>query len=110
MLDSIGVGDPQPDASSQASYTPTHTIKAEQDHAVNTDGTPTSTGSGAKFTTEIHNGDDQPIENIQIGSGWDGKKELQASDLPKIFTIVEKEMEHRFRNIIDSSDELGLGL
>lgn len=110
MLDSVGVGDPKTDASSQASYTPTPTIKAEQDQPVNTEATQSSTGSGTKFTTDVHSEDAKPIENIQIGSGLGGKKDLQASDLPMIFETVEKEMKHRFQNIIDSSDELGLGL
>ncbi|OQE31841.1 hypothetical protein PENSTE_c001G04516 [Penicillium steckii] len=110
VLDSIGVGEPEPDTSSQASYTPTPTIKAEQEQPVNIEATPSSTGASVKFTTVIHNGNDRPIENIQIGSGWDGKKELRASDLPMIFDAVYKEMESRFRNVLDSSDELGLGL
>lgn len=110
VLDSLGVGVPEPDAASQATYTPTPTIKAEQEHPVNIEATPTSTGGSVKFTTVIHNGNDRPIENIQIGNGWDGKKELRASDLPVIFDAVYKEMESRFRNVLDSSDEIGLGL
>lgn len=75
---------------------------------MNSIATPSSTGQGTSFTTVIHNGNNKPIENIQIGSGWDGRKELRASDLPMIFDAVYEEMEHRFRNMIDSSDELGL--
>lgn len=110
VLDNLGVGDHETDTSTQAAYTPTPTIKVEQDHPVNSIATPSTTGSGATFTTVIHNGNDKPIENIQIGNGWDGRKELRASDLPMIFDAVYKEMESRFRNVIDSSDEVGLGL
>lgn len=111
VLDSIGVGDPETDTSTQAAYTPTPTIKVEQDQPVNSIATPSSTTTqGATFTTVIHSGNNRPIENIQIGAGWDGKKELRASDLPAIFDAVYKEMESRFRNVIDSSDEIGLGL
>ncbi|KAJ5098916.1 hypothetical protein N7532_005917 [Penicillium argentinense] len=110
ILGSIGVGDPETDASSQAAYTPTSTIKAEQDQPENTKVTPSTTGSGASFTTVIHNGNDQSIKNIQIGPGWDGHKELRASDLPLIFDAVYKEMQHRLKDAFDSSDELGLGL
>ena len=63
----------------------------------------------AIYTTNIHKGDTRPIENIQIGSGWTGGSKLQASDLPVIFDAVAKALDHRFRNMIDSSDERGLG-
>ncbi|CAI7573081.1 unnamed protein product [Penicillium pancosmium] len=112
ILDSLGVGKSKADTSASATPTPTPTPTAtmavEQDQPVNSVATPSTTGQGATFTTVIHNGNDRPIENVQIGSGWDGKKELRASDLPVIFDALYKDMESRFRNMVDSSDELGL--
>ncbi|KAJ5995396.1 hypothetical protein N7481_002373 [Penicillium waksmanii] len=110
ILDSLGFGNPKTDTSTQATSTPTPTptMTAEQDQPVNSVATPSSTGQGATFTTVIHNGNDRPTENVQIGSGWDGRKELRASDLPVIFDALYDYMESRFRNMVDSSDELGL--
>lgn len=61
------------------------------------------------YTTTIHRGDTDPIENIQIGTGWTGGKQFQASDLPVLFDAVAKELGHRVHNMVDSSDERGLG-
>lgn len=112
ILDSLGFGNPKADTSASATPTPTPTptptMAAEQDQPVNSVATPSTTGQGATFTTVIHNGNDRPVENVQIGSGWDGRKELRASDLPVIFDALYKDMESRFRNMVDSSDELGL--
>ncbi|OQD77505.1 hypothetical protein PENDEC_c002G06230 [Penicillium decumbens] len=99
--------------------TPTPTISpsvhitAEQDKPVNIKATPTISASkttqSATYTTNIRHGDTKSSESIQVGSGWTGGKKLQASDLPFIFDSVSKEIDHRFRNLVDSSDERGLG-
>ncbi|KAJ5684617.1 uncharacterized protein N7477_000962 [Penicillium maclennaniae] len=120
IFDLLGVQDPN---SSSETPTPTPTlassihITVEQDKPINTTATGTSTSSTiltmstqpAMYTTNIRNGDSRPMENIQIGSGWTKDGKLQASDLPVIFGAVAKELDHRFRNMIDSSDERGLG-
>lgn len=70
--------------------------------------TTVSTHPVAAYTTVIRHGDTKPIENIQIGSGWNGKKKLTAEDLPVIFDAVTDMLSSRFRDMIDSSDEIGL--
>ncbi|KAJ5131946.1 hypothetical protein N7448_006104 [Penicillium atrosanguineum] len=112
----LGVEDPH------TSETPSPTLastdmtgKQDKPANVKTTGTPTSSATKttitqpAMYTTNIRHGDTKAIENIQIGSGYTGGNKLQASDLPVIFDAVAKELDHRFRNMIDSSDERGLG-
>jgi len=60
------------------------------------------------FTTNIKNGNDRPIENIQVGQGWKGANRIHASDVPLIMSAVEEALADRFNDIVDSSDELGL--
>ena len=60
------------------------------------------------YSTTIKHGNQRPIENIQIGEGYDDGKKLSASDLPNIFAAVETELASRLRDAVDSSDELGL--
>lgn len=57
----------------------------------------------------IRHGDNEPIESIQVGSGWKGGKKLTPEDLPFIFDAVSKVLAQRVRDVIDSSDEVGLG-
>lgn len=105
-------------ADPKTSETPTPTttssvhMTVKQDKPENIKATPTvsatKTTQPAMYTTNIRHGDTKPIENIQVGSGWTGGKKLQASDLPVIFDAVSKELDHRFRNMVDSSDERGL--
>lgn len=108
----LGVTDPKTSETPTPTVTSSH-ITVEQDKPESIKATPTTsatkTTQSAMYTTTIRNGDTKPIENIQIGSGWTGGKKLQASDLPVIFDAVSKELDHRFRNMIDSSDERGLG-
>ncbi|KAJ5630815.1 uncharacterized protein N7484_010915 [Penicillium longicatenatum] len=67
-----------------------------------------TTADEMTFTTTIKNGNNRPIENIQVGQGWKGSNRLQASDVPVIMGAVEEELANRFNDLVDSSDELGL--
>ena len=58
------------------------------------------------FTTTIKNGNNKPVQNIQIGTGWEGKKRIEASDVPVILAAVETELAHRFNDMVDSQDEM----
>ncbi|KAJ5939587.1 hypothetical protein N7466_002721 [Penicillium verhagenii] len=69
---------------------------------------PTTTADEVTFSTTIKNGNDRPVENIQIGQGWKGSNRIQASDVPFIMGAVESALADRFNDMIDSSDELGL--
>lgn len=117
LFSMLGVENPSTSETPTPTVTPSIHITAEQDKPVNIKATGTPTTSATKssttlptmYTTNIRHGDTRPIENIQIGSGWTGGKKLQASDLPVIFAAVSKELDHSFRNMIDSSDERGLG-
>lgn len=114
----LGVTDPTPSdkPTPTPTVTPSMSIKAEHGKPENIKATPVVSSSttvtthpAAAFTTVIRHGNTKPIENIQIGSGWSGKKKLTAEDLPVIFDAVSRELARRFRNMIDSSDEVGLG-
>ena len=83
-------------------------VKAEQGKPINLDATPVVSSNGVMYSTTIKHGNQRPIENIQIGEGYHGGKKLAASDLPIIFAAVETELASRLRDVVDSSDELGL--
>ncbi|KAJ5802548.1 uncharacterized protein N7503_004998 [Penicillium pulvis] len=87
----------------EATATPTAAIAEETS-------TPSSTTTADEvtFTTTIRNGNNNPIENIQIGQGWKGSNRIHASDVPVIMSAVEEALANRFNDIVDSSDELGL--
>ncbi|KGO54739.1 hypothetical protein PEX1_048220 [Penicillium expansum] len=72
--------------------------------------TPTYSGDSAGYTHTVKHvhSNDKPIENIQIGPGWNADKKLTTEDLPVVFDTLYKELEHRLKNAIDSSDEIGL--
>ncbi|KAJ5698531.1 hypothetical protein N7462_000536 [Penicillium macrosclerotiorum] len=106
VLDLIGV-DPIP-SDTPTPTIPTPNVQAEHGQPENLEATPVSSSDSVTFTTTIKSNDGKPFENIQIGSGWSGKKKLTASDLPVIFDAVAKELDHRFRDMVDSSDEVGL--
>jgi hypothetical protein len=91
-----------------ATGTPSPIVKTEHGQPINLDATPVVSGSGVTYSATIKHGNQKPIENIQIGSGYHGGKKLAASDLPIIFAAVETEIASRWRDVIDSSDELGL--
>lgn len=113
----LGVSDPDPSPSIKPTPTTPIFIKAEHGKPENLHATPvvsstttaTTHPASAAFTTTVRHGDKKPIENIQIGSGWKGGKKLRAEDLPVVFGAVEMAISQRFRDLIDSSDEVGLG-
>ena len=69
---------------------------------------PTTSADSVSFTTTIKSEDTKPIQNIQIGAGWNGKKRIEASDVPVIMNAVYQDIADRFNDMIDSSDEVGL--
>lgn len=78
--------------SSSTSYTPTHG----------------SNGAGYTHTVKQEHSNNRPVENIQIGQGWNGDKKITAENFPAVFDAVYKELEHRLSDTINSSDEIGL--
>ncbi|KAJ5107535.1 hypothetical protein N7456_004210 [Penicillium angulare] len=122
VLDMLGVPslDSSNTPSSTPSLAPTPTVKAEEVHPQNIKATsakveqespspsPTTSADEVTFTTTIKNGKDRPFHNIQIGSGWEGKNRVEASDVPFIMNAVYGALADRFNDMVDSSDELGL--
>ncbi|KAJ5279879.1 hypothetical protein N7478_005251 [Penicillium angulare] len=122
VLDMLGVPslDSSNTPSSTPSLAPTPTIQAEEVHPQNIMATsakvqqyspspsPTTSADEVTFTTTIKNGKDKPFKNIQIGSGWEGKNRVEASDVPFIMDAVYGTLADRFNDLVDSSDELGL--
>lgn len=94
---------------SSSHATPTPSIKNEYkpenyyEPSVNTEN-----GGGYTHNIEHVNTNEKPIENVQIMPGWDNKHQLTAEDVPRVMDAVYKELAHRFRNMLDSSDEVGL--
>lgn len=78
--------------SSSTSYTPTYS----------------SNGAGYTHTVKHVQSNKRPIENVQIGQGWNGDKKVTTEDIPVAFDSLYEELEHRLKNVIDSSDEIGL--
>lgn len=83
-------------------------VKAEQGKPINLDATPVVSSNGVMYSTTVKHGNRRPMENIQIGEGYQGGNKLAASDLPIIFAALETEIASRLRDAVDSSDELGL--
>jgi hypothetical protein len=83
-------------------------IKAEHGKPTNLDATPVVSGDGVMYSATVKHETGLPIANIDIGPGYHGGKKLSASDLPFIFAAVETEIASRWRNVVDSADELGL--
>jgi hypothetical protein len=117
VFDLLGVSEPKstaptptetPSETLSATSVPSPIVKAEHGQPIKVDATPVVSGSGVTYSATIKHGNQKPIENIQIGSGYHGGKKLAASDLPIIFATMEKEIASRWRDVIDSSDELGL--
>jgi hypothetical protein len=122
----LGLADPSPTStpSSTPTSTPTATMKAEQGQPEETKATQTthityesstsytptygSNGAGYTHTVKHQMSGKKPIENVQIGQGWDQGRQLTSEDLPLIFDAFYRGLKHRIGNMIDSSDEVGL--
>lgn len=112
----LGVADPTPSTKPTPTSDPfvPMNVEIEHDKPVNIKATPvvssTTTVSThpAEYTMVIRHGGNKPIENIQIGTSWNGKKKLTAEDLPVVFDAVMKVLSSRFRDMIDSADEVDL--
>ncbi|KAJ5420414.1 hypothetical protein N7465_002933 [Penicillium sp. CMV-2018d] len=129
LLQGLGLEEPAPTATATATSTPTPTptptasVETEQDldsmeptqtthiiYSSSTSYTPTYSSNGAGYThtvKHIHS-NNRPIENVQIGQGWNGDKKIRTEDIPVVFDTLYRELEHRLNNMIDSSDEIGL--
>jgi hypothetical protein len=131
ILQGLGLTKPSPSSTATSSATPTSTptstptasIKDEQDveymkpthtthiiYSSSTSYTPThgSNGAGYTHTVKQEHSNNRPVENIQIGQGWNGGKKITAENFPAVFDAVYKELEHRLSDAINSSDEIGL--
>ncbi|CAG8135353.1 unnamed protein product [Penicillium nalgiovense] len=131
ILQELGLTKPSPTSTATATATPTATptstpiasIKDEQDveymkptqtthiiYSSSTSYTPThgSNGAGYTHTVKQEHSNNRPVENIQIGQGWNGDKKITAENFPAVFDAVYKELEHRLSDTINSSDEIGL--
>ncbi|KAJ5832404.1 hypothetical protein N7474_000715 [Penicillium riverlandense] len=74
------------------------------------DPTPASSAVDVSYTeTFKHDGSSyyKPAENLQIGPGLNNGK-LTVDDIPIIFSALYKTLSDRFRNMLDSSDEVSL--
>lgn len=73
------------------------------------DPTPASSADDVSYTETFKqdSGDNKPVENLQIGPGMNTGK-LTANDIPIIFNALYKTLSDRFRDMLDSSDEVSL--
>ncbi|CAG8886388.1 unnamed protein product [Penicillium egyptiacum] len=128
ILQGLGLTEPTPTTTSTATptATPTTSIKNKQDledledmkptqtthiiYSSSTSYTPTHGSNGAGYTHTVKHeySNNRPIENIQVGHGWNGDKKITAEDFPAVFDAVYRELEHRLKDTINSSDEIGL--
>ncbi|KAJ5827371.1 hypothetical protein N7447_004134 [Penicillium robsamsonii] len=120
ILQGFGLEEPAPTSTltSTPIATPTASIKPIQDlenmaptqtthiiYSSSISHTPTYGSNGASYTqtVEHEDSDNQPVESAQIGNK--GKK---IEDFTKFFQSIYKFLEHRLKDMIDSSDEIGL--
>ncbi|CAI7617704.1 unnamed protein product [Penicillium viridicatum] len=129
LLQGLGLEEPTPTATATSTPTPTPTptatasVETKQDldsmkptqttniiYSSSTIYTPTYSSNGAGYTHTVKHvhSNDRPIENVQIGQGWNGDKKITTEDIPVVFDALYRELEHRLNNMIDSSDEIGL--
>ncbi|KAG0155394.1 hypothetical protein PDIDSM_971 [Penicillium digitatum] len=124
-----GLGLEEPTTTTTATPTPTTTatstasVKTKQEtadknltqtthiiYSSSTSHTPTSSSNSAGYTHVVKDAysKNKPIENIQIGPGWNGDRKVTPEDLPAVSDTLYRELENRLNNVIDSSDEIGL--
>ncbi|CAI7612464.1 unnamed protein product [Penicillium discolor] len=125
LLQGLGLQAPTPTATatSTPTATPTTSVDTKQDlddmkptqttniiYSSSTSYTPTYSSNGAEYTHTVKHvhSNNRPIENVQIGQGWNGDKKITTEDIPVVFDTLYRELEHRLKNMIDSSDEIGL--
>lgn len=125
LLQGLGLQAPTPTATatSTPTATPTTSVETKQDlddmkptqttniiYSSSTSYTPTYSSNGAGYTHTVKHvhSNNRPIENVQIGQGWNGDKKITTEDIPVVFDTLYRELEHRLKNMIDSSDEIGL--
>ncbi|KAJ5158860.1 uncharacterized protein N7500_008511 [Penicillium coprophilum] len=67
-----------------------------------------SNQAGYIQTVEHEHSNSQPIESEQIGDVLNGSKKISLQDFPVLLQSIYKALEHRLKDLIDSSDEIGL--
>ncbi|KAJ5494394.1 hypothetical protein N7463_010481 [Penicillium fimorum] len=117
ILQGFGLEEPAPTPTSTSTpiATPNASTKTNQDlentgptqtthmiYSSSVSHTPTYSSNGASYTQTVEN---EHTEN-QIGNGWNGGKNIE--DFTKFFQSIYKLLEHRLKDMIDSSDEIGL--
>ncbi|KAJ5799412.1 uncharacterized protein N7518_001480 [Penicillium psychrosexuale] len=123
ILQGLGLEEPTSTSTSTPTATPTASVKTKQDsesmnptktteitYSSSTSYTPTYSGNSASYTHTVKNvhSYNRPVENVQLGHGWNGDKKVTVDDLPAAFDALYKVLEHRLKDAIDSSDEIGL--
>ncbi|KAJ5926560.1 hypothetical protein N7516_008333 [Penicillium verrucosum] len=127
ILQGLGLEEPTPTATATSTSTPTATptasVETKEDlgnmkptqtthiiYSSSTSYTPTYSSNGAGYTHTVKHvqSNNRPIENVQIGQGWNGDKKVTTEDIPVAFDSLYEELEHRLKNVINSSDEIGL--
>ncbi|KAJ9492381.1 hypothetical protein VN97_g861 [Penicillium thymicola] len=127
ILQGLGLEEPTPTATATATSTPTATptagVETKEDldnmkptqttniiYSSSTSYTPTHSSNGAGYTHTVKHvhSNNRPVGNVQIGQGWNGDKKITTEDIPVAFDTLYRELEHRLKNMIDSSDEIGL--
>ncbi|OQE06734.1 hypothetical protein PENVUL_c016G04993 [Penicillium vulpinum] len=118
ILQGLGLEDPTPTAAPTASIEttqqqnpentkPTHMTYSDSNiYAPSYD----SNGVGFTQTVKTEHSNNRPVENVQVGHGWRGGDEITPEDFPFIFETMARELGHRFKNMVDSSDEVGLAI
>ncbi|KAJ5562016.1 hypothetical protein N7535_003521 [Penicillium sp. DV-2018c] len=112
-----------PTATPIAPATPTTSAKSDLDEQEYDKATPTihiTYSSSTSYTpaygseepgythTVKHETSHRPIENIQLGHGWNEHDKPTADDTSGIFDSVYKQLKHELSDVINSSDEIGL--
>ncbi|KAJ5620377.1 hypothetical protein N7510_004361 [Penicillium lagena] len=71
--------------------------------------TPVSSDDGVSYTKTFTHGssDYKPVKNLEVGPGENNGK-LTINDIPRIFRALYKTLSDRFRERLDSSDEVSL--
>ncbi|KAJ5383060.1 hypothetical protein N7517_000971 [Penicillium concentricum] len=121
ILQGFGLEAPTPTSTPTPTVTPTASIKTNQDlenmeptqttHSIYSSpisytSTYGSNEAGYTQTVEHKHSDNEPVESAQVGDGWNGGK--QVEDFTKLFKSIYELLEHRLKDMINSSDEIGL--
>jgi hypothetical protein len=122
LFEELGLKEPT-STTATPTATPTTSIKAEHDqpektkatqtthiiYSSSTSYTPTYGSEEAGYTHTVkQETNHRPIENIQLGHGWNKDKKPTADDSSAVFDSVYEQLKHELSDVINSSDEIGL--